>query len=70
MAEVHRPPSTDDGGMFLARASGQQVIGNIDPGKAPVMLSAPRGDTLANKPKMHSTQMEVLDGIPMEMMVF
>ena len=28
-------------------------------------LSAPRGDTLVNKPKMHSAQMEVLDGIPM-----
>ena len=66
MAEVHRPPSTDDGGMFLAQASGQQVIGNTDPGKAPVMSSALRGDTLANKPKMHSAQMEVLDGIPME----
>ena len=25
-----------------------------------------RGDTLANKPKIHSAQMEVLDGIPME----
>ena len=66
VAEVHRPPSTNDGGMFLAQASGQQVIGNTDPGKAPVILSAPRGDTLANKPKMLSAQMEVLDGIPME----
>ena len=67
LAEVHRPPSTGDGGMFLAQASGQQVIGNTDPGKAPVMLSAPRGDTLANMPKLHSAPMEVLDGIPMEM---
>ena len=54
------------GGMFLARASGQHVIGNTDPGKAPVMLSAPRGDTLANKPKMHLAHMEVLDSIPIE----
>ena len=66
VAEVHRPPSTDDQGNILAQASGQQVVGNIDPGKAPVMLSAPRGDTLVRKPKMHSAKMKVLDGIPME----
>ena len=66
VVEVHRSPSTDDEGRLLAQASGQQVIGNTDPGKVPVMLSVPRGDTLANKPKMHSAQMEVLDGIPME----
>ena len=63
VAEVHRPPSTDDEGKILAQASGQQVVGNTDPGKAPVMLSAPRGDTLVSKPKMHSAQMKVLDGI-------
>ena len=66
VAEVHRPPSTDDEGEILAQPSGQQVVGNTDPGKAPVMLSAPRGDTLFNKPEMHSAQMKVLDGIPME----
>ena len=31
-----------------------------------MMSSALWGDTLANKPKMHSAQMEVLDGMPME----
>ena len=66
VAEVHRPPSMDDEGKILAQPSGQQVVGNTDPGKAPVMLSAPRGDTLFSKPEMHSAQMKVLDGIPME----
>ena len=66
VAEVHRPPSTNDEGNILAQPSGQQVVGNTDPGKAPVMLSAPRGDTLFSKPKMHSAQMKVLDGMPME----
>ena len=33
---------------------------NTDPRKAPVMLSAPRGDTLVNKQKMHSAQMKLL----------
>ena len=66
VAEVHRPPSTDDEGNILAQASGQQVVGNTDPGKAPVMLSAPQGDTLVSKPKMNLAQMKVLDGIPME----
>ena len=31
-----------------------------------MMLSAPRGDTLFSEPEMHSAQMKVLDGIPME----
>ena len=66
MAEFHRPLSTDDEGDILAQPSGQQVVGNTDRGKAPVMLSAPRGDTLFSKPEMHSAQMKVLDGIPME----
>ena len=66
VAEVHRPPSTNDEGNILAQPSGQQVVGNRDPGKAPLMLSAPRGNTIFSKPKMHSAQMKVLDGIPME----
>ena len=66
VAEVHRPLSTDDEGEILAQPSGQQVVGNTYPGKAPVMSSAPRGDTLFSKPEMHPAQMRVLDGIPME----
>ena len=41
MAEVHRPPSTEDEGGILAQPSGQQVIGNTYPGRTPVMSSAP-----------------------------
>ena len=66
VVEVHRPLSTDDEGEILAQPSGQQVVGNTYPGKAPVMSSAPRGDTLFSKPEMHPAQMKVLDGIPME----
>ena len=66
VAEVHRPPSTDDEEKLLAQASGQHVVENTDPGKTPVILSAPRGDTLVSKPKMHSAQKKVLDGMPME----
>ena len=65
-AEVHRPLSTDDEGTFLAQPSGQHVVRNTDPVKAPVMLSAPRGDKLVSEPEMHSAQMKALDGIPME----
>ena len=66
MVEVHRPLLMDDEGEILAQPSGQQVVGNTYPGKAPVMSSAPRGDTLFSKPEMHPAQMRVLDGIPME----
>ena len=31
-----------------------------------MVLSAPRGDTLVSKPKMHSAQRKVMDGIPVE----
>ena len=66
MAEVHRPPSTEDEGEVLAQPSGQQVIGNTYPGRTPVMSSAPREDTLFSGPEMHPAQMRVLDGIHME----
>ena len=66
MAEVYRPPSTDDEGEILAQPSGQQVIGNTYSGRTPVMSSAPRGDTLFSGPEMHLARMRVLDGIPME----
>ena len=46
MAEVHRPPSTEDEGEILAQRSGQQVIGNAYSGRNPVMSSAPGGGTL------------------------
>ena len=66
MAEVHRPPSTDDEGEILAQPSGQQVVGNTYRGTAPVMSSPPRGYTLFSGPEMHPAQMRVLVGIPME----
>ena len=66
VAEVHRPPSTDNEERLLAQASGQHAFENTDPGEAPVKLSARRGDTLVSKPKMHSAQRKVLGGIPME----
>ena len=66
VAEVHRPPSTDNEERLLAQASGQHAVENTDPGEAPVLLSAPRGDTFVSKPKMHSAHKKVLDGIPME----
>ena len=66
MAEVDRPPSTEDEGDILAQPSGQQVIGNTYPGRTPVMSSAPRGDTLFSGSEMYPAQVRVLDGIPME----
>ena len=66
MAEVHRPPSTEDEGEILAQRSGQQVIGNTYSGRNPVMSSAPRGGTLFRGPETYPVQMRVLDGIPME----
>ena len=66
MAEVHRPPSMGDEGEILAQPSGQQVVANTYPGRAPVMSSAPRGNTLFSGPEMHPARMRVLDGIPME----
>ena len=66
MAEVHRPPSTEDEGDILAQRSGQQVIGNAYSGRTPVMSSAPRGDTLFSGPETYPAQMRVLDGIPLE----
>ena len=59
----------DEEEKLIAQASGQHVVGNTDPGEAPAILSAPLGDTLVSKPKMHSAQKIVLDGIPMEEVV-
>ena len=47
----------------IAQASGQHVVCNTDPGKVPAILSAPPGDTFANKPKMYSAQKIDLDGV-------
>ena len=66
MAEVQRPPSTEDEGEILAQRSGQQVIGNAYSGRNPVMSSAPRGGMLFRGPETYPAQMRVLDGIPME----
>ena len=41
----------DDEEKLLAQASGQHVVENTDPGEAPAILSAPRGDTLVSKPE-------------------
>ena len=38
VAEVHRSPSMDDEEKLLAQASGQHVVENTDPGKAPAIL--------------------------------
>ena len=48
VAEVHRPPSMDNEEKLLAQAR-QHAVENTDPGEAPVILSAPRGDTLVSK---------------------
>ena len=56
----------DEEEQLIAQASGQHILCNTDPGEAPAILSAPLGDTLVSKPKMHSDQKIVLDGIPME----
>ena len=49
MAKVHRP-STDDEGEILAQPSGQQVVGNTYPGRAPVISSALPDAPLDSKP--------------------
>ena len=59
----------DEEDKLIAQASGQHVVCNTDPGKAPAILITPLGDTLVNKPKMYSTQKIDLDGIPMEEVV-
>ena len=56
----------DEEEKLIAQASGQRVVGNTDPGETPAILSAPLGDTLVGKPKIHSAQKIVLDGIPIE----
>ena len=59
----------DEEEKLIAQASGQRVVGNTDPGETPAILSAPLGDTLVSKPKIHSAQKIVLDGIPIEEIV-
>ena len=67
VAEVHTSPPMDDEERLIANR--QHVVDNTDPGEAPAILSAPRGDTLVSKPEMHSAQKIDLDGIPMEEIV-
>ena len=59
----------DDEEKLIAQSSGQHVVDNTDPGEAPAILSAPRGDMLVSKPEMHSAQKIVPGGIPMEEVV-
>ena len=63
VAEVHMSAPVDEEEKLIAQVNGQHVVCNTDPGKAPAILSAPLGDTLVSKPKMHSAQKIVLDGI-------
>ena len=65
VAEVHMSAPVDEEEKLIAQASGQHVVCNTDPGKAPTVLSAPLGDTLVSKPKMHSANKIDLDVIPM-----
>ena len=65
VAEAHRPPSTDDEGKILAQVSGQQVAWKHRSWESCRDVECSR-DTLVSKQKMHSAQMKVLDGIPME----
>ena len=51
------------------KVSGQHVVCNTDPKKAPAILNTPLRDTLVNKPKMYSAQKIDLDGIPVEEVV-
>ena len=52
VAEVYVSASANEEDKLLAQASGQHVVCNTDPGKVPVILSVPTGDTLVNKPSM------------------
>ena len=52
VAEVQMLPPMDDEEKLIAQASGQHVVDNTDPGDAPAILSASRGDTLVSKPEM------------------
>ena len=54
---------------LVAQASEQHIVCNTDPGKVPAISSVPPGDTLVNKPMMHSAQKIDLEGIPMEEVV-
>ena len=56
--------SAVDEDSFVAQASEQHIVCNTDPGKVPAISSVPPGDTLVNKPMMHSAQKIDLDGIP------
>ena len=48
VAEVHMSAPVDEEAKFIAQASGQHVVCNTEPGKAPTILSTPLGDTLVN----------------------
>ena len=65
VAEVHVSASASDEDSLVAQASEQHIVCNTDPGKVPAIP----GDTLVNKPMMHSAQKIDLDGIPMEEVV-
>ena len=54
VAEVHVLASANEEDKLLAQASGQHLVCNTDPGKVPAISSVPKGDTLANKPRMYS----------------
>ena len=53
----------DEEEKLIAQASGQHVVCNTDPGKAPAIFP------WETRSKMHSAQKIVLDGIPMEEVV-
>ena len=61
--------SASDEDSLVAQISEQHIVCNTDPGKIPTISSVPTGDTLVNKPMMHSAQKIYLDGIPMEEVV-
>ena len=69
VADVHMSAPVDEEDKLIAQVSGQHVVCNTDPGKAPSILSIPLRDMLVNKPKMYSSQKIDLDGIPMEEVV-
>ena len=69
VAEVHVSASASDEDSLVAQISEQHIVCNTDPGKIPTISSVPTGDTLVNKPMMHSAQKIYLDGIPMEEVV-
>ena len=66
MAKVHASASEIDDDILVVQASEQATVRNIDPGKAPRVVSVPTAGAFVSEPLEHSVQRVDLDGRPME----